>query len=92
VRSTAVNADLFASQAIASESKALEFIGNILKSSTEHPMIATDLEGVILAWREGARRLYGYEAVEIIGRPKAVLHAQEDILAGLPQTRRGAQG
>jgi PAS domain S-box-containing protein len=39
-------------------------------------MIATDPDGVILLWNEGARRLYGYEPTEIIGRHKSVLHAE----------------
>ena len=59
---------------------------NILDSSTECSLIATDTEGVIVLWNEGARRLYGYEPDEIIGKPKSVLHAAEDVEAGLPKT------
>jgi PAS domain S-box-containing protein len=43
-------------------------------------MIATDLDGVILFWNEGARRLYGYEPGESLGRHKSMLHAQPDVV------------
>lgn len=37
---------------------ALSFLENILESSTEYSIIGKDLEGTILLWKEGARRLY----------------------------------
>jgi PAS domain S-box-containing protein len=65
---------------------ALDFIGNILESSTEYSIIGKDLTGKILLWNEGARRLYGYEPEEIIGKLNSdVLHTPEDIAAGIPQ-------
>ena len=48
--------------------EALEFITNILESSTEYSIIAVDLEGTIMLWNEGARRIYGYEAEEVVGK------------------------
>src|ERR1039458_7202322 len=63
---------------------ALEFLIEILQSSTEYSLIVTDLAGTILLWNEGARRLYGYDAVEVLGKAKSeVLHSPEDIAAGL---------
>jgi PAS domain S-box-containing protein len=61
------------------------FLANVLESSTEHSMIATDLSGQILLWNEGARRLYGYEPAEIVGKHHAVLHTEEDARAGLAE-------
>jgi PAS domain S-box-containing protein len=61
-------------------------LASVLESSTECSMIATDEEGVIVLWNEGARRLYGHEPTEIIGKPISVLHATEDLQAGLPAT------
>ena len=69
-----------------SAEEAAGLMGNILESSTECSLIATDFEGVIVFWNEGARRLYGYEPDEIIGKPKSVLHPAEDVEAGLPKT------
>jgi PAS domain S-box-containing protein len=46
------------------------FLTSILAASTEHCILAIDLEGIILLWNEGARRTYGYEAGEMIGQKK----------------------
>ena len=46
------------------------FISSVLEASTEYSMIATDRDGVISLWNKGARRLYGYEPDEVIGRNK----------------------
>jgi PAS domain S-box-containing protein len=58
-------------------------IGNVLESSTEYSIIATDADGVIVLWNEGARRLHGYEPSEILGQPISRLHRQQDVLAGV---------
>src|SRR5437764_7237053 len=64
---------------------ALNFIVNILQSSTEYSIIGKGLDGTILLWNEGARRLYGYEAEEVLGKTVCdLLHVSEDIAAGLP--------
>jgi PAS domain S-box-containing protein len=48
-------------------------------------VIAKDLEGKILLWNEGARRLYGYEPEEVVGRANSsILHVPEDVAAGVP--------
>jgi PAS domain S-box-containing protein len=44
------------------------FLQLVLDSSTEYSIIAADLEGRILLWNEGARRIYGYDAEEIVGK------------------------
>src|SRR5260221_2410928 len=64
---------------------AVDFITNILESSTEYSVIAKDLSGKILLWNEGARRLYGYEPGEVVGKMNSsMLHTTEDVEAGLP--------
>lgn len=66
--------------------EALEFIGNILESSTEYSIIGKDLSGQIILWNEGARRLYGYEPDEVVGKvSSSILHTPEDVLAGKPR-------
>ncbi len=80
------NARLFDSSMIDTAQEAVDFITNILESSTEYSVIAKDLTGKILLWNEGARRLYGYEPDEVIGRANSsILHAPEDVSAGVPQ-------
>ena len=77
---------LFDNKIASSEEQALDFIGNILESSTEYSIIGKDLEGKILLWNEGARRLYGYEPEEVVGRANSsILHAPEDVQAGKPR-------
>ena len=76
---------LFDSTIVASPEQALDFIGNILESSTEYSIIGKDLEGKILLWNEGARRLYGYEPEEVVGKANSsILHTAEDVQAGKP--------
>jgi PAS domain S-box-containing protein len=55
--------------------------------TSDDAIISTDLQGRITSWNEGARRLYGYTADEMIGRPTSVLipsasqDEQPDVLA-----------
>jgi PAS domain-containing protein len=55
--------------------QALELIGNVLEASTEYSMIGKDLDGNVVLWNQGARRLYGYDADEVLGGPSTILHA-----------------
>jgi PAS domain S-box-containing protein len=68
----------------------LVVLASVLDSSTEYSIIATDPEGVIVLWNEGARRLYGYEPAEIVGRPTSVLHTPEDVKAAMPEAMMDA--
>jgi PAS domain S-box-containing protein len=76
---------LFDSSIVSTAQQAVDFITNILESSTEYSVIAKDLEGKILLWNEGARRLYGYEPGEVVGKANSsILHVPEDVAAGVP--------
>ncbi|ULX52368.1 hybrid sensor histidine kinase/response regulator [Cupriavidus taiwanensis] len=44
-----------------------------------------DAHGVIVAWPEPARRLFGYSAAEIVGSHVSRLHRPQDAAAGLAQ-------
>ncbi|HEY7494391.1 MAG TPA: PAS domain-containing protein, partial [Candidatus Tectomicrobia bacterium] len=79
-------AKLFDSAIVGNAQEAVDFITNILESSTEYSVIGKDLSGKILLWNEGARRLYGYEPEEVVGKTNSsVLHIPEDVAAGKPQ-------
>src|SRR6185437_10971080 len=76
---------LFESAMIGNGDQALKFLGNILESSTEYSIIGKDLDGKILLWNEGARRLYGYGPEEVVGKANSsMLHSPEDVKAGKP--------
>ena len=77
---------LFDAAIINNPQAAIDFITNILESSTEYSVIAKDLDGKILLWNEGARRLYGYEPEEVVGKMNSsALHTPGDVKAGLPK-------
>src|ERR1041385_9296997 len=63
--------------------EALEFLLSLIGSSTEYSIIGKDMNGTILLWNEGARRLYGYEPGEVIGKANSsILHTSEDVRSG----------
>src|ERR1700687_2422380 len=77
---------LFDRSIVGDTQEALDFITSILQASSEHSMIGTDLDGKILLWNEGARRLYGYEPNEVVGKANSsILHTPEDVKAGFPR-------
>ena len=76
---------MLGNRGLGSADEAIDFIETVLDASTESSIIATDLEGRIVLWNAGARRLYGYGPAEIIGQPMAILHTEEDVSAGLPE-------
>jgi PAS domain S-box-containing protein len=45
---------------------------SIVESSND-AIISKDLNGIILTWNQGAERLFGYKAEEVIGQPVTVL-------------------
>jgi PAS domain S-box-containing protein len=61
-------------------------------ASSDDAIISKDLNSIIRTWNEGATRLFGYEAGEVIGRPVTLLipAGREDEEAGiLKRIRRG---
>jgi PAS domain S-box-containing protein len=62
------------------------FLNSILEGSTEYSIVAKDLDATILAWNEGARRIYGYDPGDVVGKASAfVLHDPEDVRSGRAQ-------
>ncbi|MGI4796577.1 MAG: PAS domain-containing protein [Janthinobacterium lividum] len=54
----------------------------ILDSAIDHGIIATDLEGRVTRWNEGARRILGWCEEEMLGQPAARFFTPEDVAAG----------
>src|SRR5665647_3971406 len=50
----------------------------------DYAIFALDTKGNVLSWNEGARRLKGFTAEEIIGRHFSTFYPQSDIDAGKP--------
>ena len=56
-------------------------------------VVSTDLDGLITSWNQGAERLYGYPAHEVLGRSVGLLYEDSDFLwrdVILPLQRQGA--
>ena len=57
----------------------------LVQSATEYAILALDPEGQIMAWNQGAERVFGYAAEEVLGKPGAFLFTEEDREAGVPE-------
>ena len=80
-----ISAQLFGKTNALTE-QAKNFLAAIVATSDD-AIISKDLNGIINSWNEGARRIFGYEADEIIGQPilrliPVELHHEEDFILG----------
>ncbi len=57
----------------------------LLESVQDYAIFTLDAEGRVTSWNEGARRLKGYTAEEIIGQPVHCFYLPEDVAAGKPE-------
>ncbi len=79
------NRILFDRNLVADADAAVDFVTSILESSTEYSIIGMDADGTVVLWNEGARRNYGYDSEEVVGRLRSeVLHTPEDMASGSP--------
>src|SRR2546430_9639886 len=64
----------------------VDFIATLLDASTEYAIICIDVDGRILLWNEGARRIYGHQPEEVVGRANfAVLFSTNEAAKGKPR-------
>ena len=85
-RDKSLKAILFDSTVMRKAQEATEFLANMLEASTEYSIIGKDIDGKILLWNEGARRMYGYTAEEVVGKASSdILHTPEDVALGIPR-------
>ncbi|MEZ2126755.1 MULTISPECIES: sensor histidine kinase [unclassified Sinorhizobium] len=61
------------------------FLDAILQSAIEYAIISLDLDGLITSWNEGATRIFGWMAEEIIGSPISIIFTDDDKREGIPQ-------
>src|SRR5438132_12532549 len=82
---------LFDSTLVQEGAETRDFLTNLLEASTEYSIIGKGMDGNIVLWNEGARRLYGYEPDEVVGKANAdILHTPEDVATGKPEEIREA--
>ena len=56
----------------------------MVQMTNEHAIFALDRKGNVASWNEGAKRIKGYKAEEIIGQPMSRFYTAEDIQRGHP--------
>jgi PAS domain S-box-containing protein len=64
--------------------KTEDYFRLFVESVKDYGIFTLDTEGVVRSWNEGARRISGYEADEIIGTNFTRFYPVEDIVAGKP--------
>ena len=57
----------------------------LVESVADHAIFMLDAEGTITEWTEGARRVKGYEAEEVVGRHFSMFYTPEDVASGEPE-------
>ncbi|MCJ2109179.1 PAS domain S-box protein [Methylobacterium sp. E-041] len=58
----------------------------ILDSATDYAIVATDPEGRVTRWNNGAERILGWTEAEMLGRPVDAFFTPEDRTGGRPET------
>ena len=62
----------------------LAFYRQMVESINDYEVVRLDETGAVRTWHEGAERLYGYHASEIVGRPMSVVYTEDEIRDGRP--------
>ena len=57
----------------------------LVESQPDYAIFLLDTEGHVLTWNDGARRLKGYAADEIVGQHFSVFYPEDSVAVGLPQ-------
>jgi PAS domain S-box-containing protein len=62
-----------------------EHFGQLVASVRDYAIFLLSPTGIIRSWNEGAERIKGYQAHEIIGQPFTRFYTEEALAAGWPQ-------
>lgn len=57
---------------------------SLVEQVTDYGIFMLDEKGQIISWNEGARKINGYTAEEIIGKYFSIFYPEEDLLNGKP--------
>lgn len=61
----------------------------LVEAVSEYAIIMLDTEGNVVTWNNGAQRIKGYSATDIIGKHFSCFYVAEDVAAGKPQLALG---
>ncbi|BAO92338.1 PAS domain-containing sensor histidine kinase [Caballeronia cordobensis] len=62
----------------------------LVESVEDYAIFLLDAQGRVATWNNGAKRIKGYDAQDIVGRHFSVFYPPEDIAAGKPQKELAA--
>jgi len=57
----------------------------LIEGVIDYAIYTISIDGLVVSWNTGARRLKGYEPAEIIGKPYATFFTPEDRARGVPE-------
>ncbi len=59
----------------------------LVQNMKDYAICLLDPDGRIVSWPEGAQRMKGYTAEEVIGKQTSMFYSKEDVAAGKPQRK-----
>lgn len=65
-----------------------ERLRDAVAASKDFAVVSTDARGAITSWNEGAKRIFGHEPQEIVGKSIDLIFTPEDRAAGAPAAER----
>jgi PAS domain S-box-containing protein len=57
----------------------------LVEGVKDYAILMLSTEGIVVSWNDGAERINGYTAEEILGRHLSILYIPEDVSAGKPE-------
>ena len=57
----------------------------LVENVADHAIFMLDAQGYVTEWTEGARRVKGYSAEEVVGRHFSIFYTPEDVASGEPE-------
>jgi PAS domain S-box-containing protein len=57
----------------------------MIEEIQDYAIILMDIDGTILSWNQGAKKIKGYEESEILGQNFRIFYLPQDRQAGLPE-------
>jgi PAS domain S-box-containing protein len=58
----------------------------LIDGAKDYAIIMLDVDGRVISWNEGARRLKGWDGQEILGRHFSLFYTEEEVAAGHPES------
>jgi PAS domain S-box-containing protein len=70
---------------VAERQKSEERLRLLIDGAKDYAIIMLDVAGCVISWNEGAKRLKGWDAEEILGRHLSLFHTEKEVAAGHPE-------